>query len=101
MEAKITAQAGDLRCDIGKKSDKLVSDHSIVNVFTNFEPMSQPIFLLELKSSDVVALMADIAFYGANDGGGLSLHLAKDKTEMDLFNVIQGLLNSVELGFFE
>lgn len=100
MENKILAHSGSLRCDIGKRSPMATLEHDSVNVMTNFEPLSQAIFLLELKASDVVFQITNVAYYGPDDGGGLSVLLAKGKTEMDLQTVISGLLEKASQGLF-
>lgn len=88
---KISATAGDFRCDVGKK--KLLSDgHFAVNLFTNFEPLGHPLFLLSLRDSPHVARVANTAYYGHGFGGGITIYLAADVSEVDLCVSIQEIL---------
>lgn len=83
----LTAESSFLRCSISKQRD------GFVNVFTNFKPLSQAVFLLELDSSDIVDYLSNVAFYG-DHSGGLSVKLKPGTTEKDLQTLLQELLNN-------
>lgn len=98
---KITAAAGILRCEVGKKTEELRDGHYAVNVFTNFDPLDHPIFLLDLKDSEVVSRIANTAFYGPGNGGGITVYLDGQKSEQDLCSVLQQLLESASENMIE
>ncbi len=101
MCSKLSAAAGSLRCDVGKKTEELRDGHYAVNVFTNFDPLDFPLFLLELRDSNVVSRIANTAFYGPGNGGGITVYLGGQKTEQDLCEVLQQLLESASENMIE
>jgi hypothetical protein len=92
MDNKLTVELGSFRCDIGKKSQMTIDGYFAVNVFTNFDPLDQMVFLARLRDSKVVSRIANTAFYGPGMGGGLTVYLEKGKSEYDLLNVIHDYL---------
>jgi len=86
----LVAKTGKLSCSISKQRD------GFVNVFTNFKPLDQAVFLLELDGQDIVDYISNVAYYG-DSAGGLSVKLKPGVTEKDLQICLQGLLSNIGL----
>jgi hypothetical protein len=85
----IEAKLGTMSCKISKQVN------GSVNVFTNFKPLSAAVLLIELDSSPVVEYISNVSYYGDDTcTGGLSIKLAPGKTELDLRDCIEDILNS-------